>query len=176
MDDNFICQVNGVICPSYVNPMFLHEANGQHGCFSENRFCSIQCTSDNNVFWYAHECHANTICPPHGTIHWSHFYTQNPFLSTSNTVDDEIENPFDDGEYYFINVPPHLDEPLLPHEMQFTEYEIQFMLEKRQNYDYETKSYLQKYGYDLRGLRCEILNNKEVCYAEHRGGRFVSFF
>ena len=41
----------------------------------------------------------------------------------------------------------------------------------KSSYNTETKEYLQNYGYDLRGVECEIKDGKEICFVSHRGGR-----
>lgn len=181
-------------CPSFVTPLFLHTAENQRSCTNENNYCTVFC-KDDEVFWYAHECPSNEICPPHGTIHWSEFYSSNPITpapsipikktnhisfsysntNNNNNNNNKKETKTNEHDNYSIIVPPHLSQVLIPTEMQFDSFEIQFMQETRSNYDQDTVKYLQEYGYDLRGLQCEILNDKEVCYAEHRGGRLVFF-
>jgi len=73
------------------------------------------------------------------------------------TSDDE-----DDGATY-VRPPPYTLPALTASERSFSE-------EAKRRLPEEDRNYLQRYGYDLRGLVCEIRDNREVCFLENPTG------
>merc|ERR1712137_93877 len=55
----------------------------------------------------------------------------------------------------------------------YTPAEIEFTRKRQANYEPAVRESLKEYGYDLRGLQCEILDGREVCFSTHHGIRDI---
>jgi len=183
-EDEFACFTDGVRCPSFVTPLYLHLADGQYSCQSKHQldmYCTAQCSRHSTELqWFAHSCPFYDICPPYGTVAWQEFYESDPFnpspsptpTPASNPVPLIEEIPLVDIETYDPPLMPPRPEVFPPWEEQsYTKAEREFMKEVKAQYNSEERQYLQKYGYDLRGLQCEILDGRETCFSTYRNGR-----
>jgi len=139
-------------CPSEVTPLYLHNAEGQWSCQNrEGSFCTVECRRD-SVLWFAHQCPKRGVCPPHDIVSWETFYdSPNPLLPKDPKAPIRANNPV----------------AASTQQKTFTKEEIDFMTNVRARLPKETKDFIKKHGYDLRGLKCEILDGKQACFVEY---------
>jgi len=155
--------------------LYLNAAPNQYACTLENMFCTISCI-DNEVYWHAHTCNGESRCPPYDKDHWSTFYNNNPKAKKMAKMG--ILKPAKQPISYSYEVEPlpNFNEQPIPQNVKsFTKYEKEFSKRLKASYSDLDKEFLKKYGFNLRGAECEILDDKEVCFVSHRGGRFVYF-
>lgn len=163
-NDDIRCSTNGIQCPDFVKPTWLDEAPTQWSCHNDDtRFCTVECNGgrdETGVRWFAHNCPKRGICPPHGTVSWEEFYDSDPRPKPEPSPEPKKKPE---------KSPSPTPAPVI--EESFTQFERDFMTMERKKYSSSTRDQIKKYGYDLRGLKCEILDNKQICFSEFRSGR-----
>eukprot|EP00299_Pterocystis_sp_00344_P003509 c14272_g1_i1.p1 GENE.c14272_g1_i1~~c14272_g1_i1.p1 ORF type:complete len:649 (+),score=124.11 c14272_g1_i1:51-1949(+) len=178
-DNTFQCvdSTLGTSCPSHVDPVFLSLADQQGPCQpapESSTYCTVNCGEDGRVSWRAHSkswckehseetaCASDvTCCPPE------------PQMLPYDRLIERRQVPEDigDDETFERKQPvEHESEP----EPQPTELGLNDFLQPfngQNELPEQDLKKLIKYGFNTRGLTCQHLNGKVVCYRQDNQAR-----
>ena len=143
----------------------LTEAYDQWSCNLNGYFCTVACLGD-DVYWFSHTCPEDGECPPYGRVPYSSYYGEEEEHGNHHHALTAPVRFDDDDNISYGNIP-------LNHIKGATDEEIEFTRNIQSKYSKKDKDFLKNYGYDLRGIDCEIKDGKETCFLNHRLGRDI---
>ena len=170
---------DGTLCHRSVTPAVLDRALFATWCEPSHVYCIATCIKEEPwVVYEAKPCDEGVICPPHGLVHWSTFYHSPEFSweTTGAILAGTMKPRRLDMEPF-----PYQPNPPLPRETLTyrssappTTVERAYMKREQAGYSSETLEKLKRFGYDLRGLSCELHKGKEQCFGFTHDRRYDS--